>query len=119
MSDFLWCSVKDIGGLNSHSTSGSHHMDSGSGGVNASGNALSSTASHCFDKDGLELALKFFLSSTLTMRLTGINQINQQINSFNEMCNTESVVEIEKVGLQLAGKMRYDPTLLALKRSDL
>ena len=71
------------------------------------------------DKDGLELALKYFSSTTLTMRLTGINQVkgilnffliihifglqvNTNISLFNEMCNTESVVEVERVGLELA-----------------
>ena len=53
------------------------------------------------DKDGLELAMKYFSSTTLTMRLTGINQVNTNISLFNEMCNTESV-EVESVGLQLA-----------------
>ena len=56
-----------------------------------------------FDRDGLELAFKYFCSSTLTMRLTGITQINSHISLFNEMCNAESVVEVENVGLQLAG----------------
>ncbi|QQP55435.1 Ubiquitin carboxylterminal hydrolase 34like [Caligus rogercresseyi] len=55
-----------------------------------------------FDRDGLELALKYFTSSTLTMRLSGIAQINSHVNLFNELCNTESVVEVENVGLQLA-----------------
>ena len=56
-----------------------------------------------FDKDGLELAFKYFCSTTLTMRLAGITQINSHISLFNEMCNAESVVEVENVGLQLAG----------------
>ena len=38
------------------------------------------------------------------MRLAGITQINSHISLFNEMCNAESVVEVENVGLQLAGK---------------
>ena len=123
MADFLWCSIKDVaGGLVGGSGHPLHHppphphpsgSGSGGGGVHLNphhnvesggvGSNLTSS-SNCFDKDGLELALKFFLSSTLTMRLTGIGQINAQINAFNEMCNTESVVEVEKVGLQLAGK---------------
>lgn len=73
MADFLWTSAKD-------------NFDS----------------PLCLDKDGLELALKYFSSTTLTMRLTGINQVNTNISLFNEMCNTESVVEVESVGLQLA-----------------
>lgn len=56
-----------------------------------------------FDRDGLELAFKYFCSTTLTMRLAGITQINSHISLFNEMCNAESVVEVENVGLQLAG----------------
>ena len=68
MADFLWSSVKD-------------NFDS----------PLS------LDKDGLELAFKYFSSTTLTMRLTGINQVNTNISLFNEMCNTESVVEVETV----------------------
>ena len=73
MADFLWSSVKD-------------NFDS----------PLS------LDKDGLELAFKYFSSTTLTMRLTGINQVNTNISLFNEMCNTESVVEVETV--RQAGK---------------
>ena len=68
MADFLWSSVKD--NFNSPLT---------------------------LDKDGLELAFKYFSSTTLTMRLTGINQVNTNISLFNEMCNTESVVEVETV----------------------
>ena len=68
MADFLWSSVKD-------------NFDS----------PLS------LDRDGLELAFKYFSSTTLTMRLTGINQVNTNISLFNEMCNTESVVEVETV----------------------
>ena len=74
MADFLWCSVKD-------------NMES----------------PIIFDKDGLELAFKYFCSTTLTMRLAGIVQIISHITLFNEMVNTESVVEVENVGLQLAG----------------
>ena len=60
-----------------------------------------------FDRDGLELAFKYFCSTTLTMRLAGITQINSHISLFNEMCNAESVVEVENVGLQLAGMNRF------------
>ncbi|RWS07088.1 hypothetical protein B4U79_12772 [Dinothrombium tinctorium] len=42
------------------------------------------------DKEGLALALKYFTSSTLTMRLAGIAQINNYISLFNEFCQTES-----------------------------
>lgn len=42
------------------------------------------------DKEGLAMALKHFTSSTLTMRLTGITQINQYINFYIELCQTEA-----------------------------
>ena len=38
------------------------------------------------DVDGLNLALKYFNSSTLTMRLYGITQINNQISLLAEIC---------------------------------
>ncbi len=75
IADFLWSSVKE----------------------NVDG-----TPPISFDRDGLELAFKYFCSTTLTMRLGGITQINSHISLFNEMCNAESVVEVENVGLQLA-----------------
>ncbi|XP_033733471.1 ubiquitin carboxyl-terminal hydrolase 34-like [Pecten maximus] len=37
-----------------------------------------------FDKEGLDLAFKYFTCSTLTIRLAGIAQINNQINLYNE-----------------------------------
>ncbi|XP_071450552.1 ubiquitin carboxyl-terminal hydrolase 34 [Hetaerina americana] len=55
-----------------------------------------------FDRDGLDLAFKYFTSPTLTMRLTGIAQINSNINLFNEMCNNDSIIEVENVGQNLA-----------------
>ena len=55
-----------------------------------------------FDRDGLDLAFKYFTSSTLTMRLAGIAQINSHINMFNELCNNESIIEVENVGQNLA-----------------
>lgn len=55
-----------------------------------------------FDSDGLDLAFKYFTSSTLTMRLAGITQINTQISLFNEICASEPVPEAEPVGQQLA-----------------
>ncbi len=76
MADFLWCSVKDN---------------------------VDSSSSVSFDRDGLELSKKYFCSTTLTMRLAGITQINAQINMFNDLCSTDSVVEVENVGLKLAG----------------
>uniref|UniRef100_T1K3V7 USP domain-containing protein n=1 Tax=Tetranychus urticae TaxID=32264 RepID=T1K3V7_TETUR len=41
------------------------------------------------DKEGLTLALKHFTSSTLTMRLAGITQINNYINLFNDYCQSD------------------------------
>lgn len=55
-----------------------------------------------FDKDGLELAFKYFTSSTLTMRLAGIAQINSYITVFNELCNNENMIEVESIGQNLA-----------------
>lgn len=40
-----------------------------------------------FDRDGLQLAFKYFTSSTLTMRLAGISQINNHINLYGEVSN--------------------------------
>lgn len=54
-----------------------------------------------FDIEGLELAFKYFNSTTLTMRLAGMAQINTHINLFNEICTTETVGEIEIVGQKL------------------
>lgn len=54
-----------------------------------------------FDKDGLDLAFKYFTSSTLTMRLAGIAQINSHITSFNDICNSENMLEAEGVGQNL------------------
>lgn len=55
-----------------------------------------------FDRDGLELAFKYFTCSTLTMRLAGINQINSYIGVFNDLCNNENMAEAETVGQNLA-----------------
>ncbi|XP_065207082.1 ubiquitin carboxyl-terminal hydrolase puf isoform X2 [Planococcus citri] len=55
-----------------------------------------------FDKDGLDLAFKYFTSSTLTMRLAGIAQINSHITTFNDVCNSENMLEVEGIGQSLA-----------------
>lgn len=47
-----------------------------------------------FDREGLDLAFKYFTSSTLTMRLAGIAHINVHINLYNELCNSETVSEM-------------------------
>ncbi|CAL1294964.1 unnamed protein product [Larinioides sclopetarius] len=73
MFEFMWTAVKDP--LDGHAT---------------------------FDKEGLDLAFKYFSSSTLTMRLAGISQINNHINVYNELCHSESLVEAESIGNALA-----------------
>lgn len=55
-----------------------------------------------FDVDGLALAFKYFTSTTLTMRLAGMAQINTQINIFNDICTSETVAEVEIVGQKLS-----------------
>lgn len=55
-----------------------------------------------FDTEGLALAFKYFTSSTLTMRLAGMSQINAHINLFNDICTTETVAEVELIGRKLA-----------------
>lgn len=55
-----------------------------------------------FDTDGLALAFKYFTSTTLTMRLAGMAQINAHINLFNDICTSETVAEVEVVGQKLA-----------------
>ncbi|KAK3093520.1 hypothetical protein FSP39_016701 [Pinctada imbricata] len=52
-----------------------------------------------FDKEGLDLAFKYFTCSTLTIRLAGIAQINNQINLYNESCNNESMMDAERFEL--------------------
>ncbi|XP_048258866.1 ubiquitin carboxyl-terminal hydrolase 34-like isoform X4 [Haliotis rufescens] len=61
-----------------------------------------------FDKEGLDLAFKYFTCSTLTIRLAGIAQINlsisfqNQINLYNESCNNETLVDADRVGNEVA-----------------
>ncbi|XP_041355094.1 ubiquitin carboxyl-terminal hydrolase 34-like isoform X3 [Gigantopelta aegis] len=55
-----------------------------------------------FDREGLELAFKYFTCSTLTIRLAGIAQLNNQITLYNESCNNETLVDAEKVGNEIA-----------------
>ncbi|WAR19191.1 UBP34-like protein [Mya arenaria] len=55
-----------------------------------------------FDRDGLDLAFKYFTCSTLTIRLAGINQINNQITLYNDSCNNETLMDAEREGRQLA-----------------
>lgn len=55
-----------------------------------------------FDGEGLALAYKYFNSSTLTMRLAGVAQINAHIAAHNELCGGETAADAELVGQQLA-----------------
>ncbi|RVE55279.1 hypothetical protein evm_000177 [Chilo suppressalis] len=55
-----------------------------------------------FDVDGLALAFKYFNSSTLTMRLAGVAQINAHIAAHNELCAGEPAADTELTGQQLA-----------------
>ncbi|XP_061722090.1 ubiquitin carboxyl-terminal hydrolase puf [Cydia pomonella] len=55
-----------------------------------------------FDGDGLALAFKYFNSSTLTMRLAGVAQINAHIAAHNELCAGEPAQDAEVAGQQLA-----------------
>ena len=55
-----------------------------------------------FDIDGLDLAFKYFTSSTLTMRLAGITQINNQIGVLAEICVGESLPEAEAAPRHMA-----------------
>ncbi|XP_075147597.1 ubiquitinyl hydrolase 1 puf [Haematobia irritans] len=55
-------------------------------------------ASVSFDVEGLALAFKYFTSTTLTMRLAGITQINAHINIFGEI---ETVGEFEVVAQKI------------------
>lgn len=55
-----------------------------------------------FDGDGLALAFKYFNSSTLTMRLAGVAQINAHIAAHNELCSREAAADAEMTGQQLA-----------------
>lgn len=75
MADFMWTAIKDNNPLETQIT---------------------------FDADGLALAFKYFTSSTLTMRLAGMAQINTQINMFNDICTSETVAEVEMVGQKLS-----------------
>lgn len=55
-----------------------------------------------FDVDGLDLAFKYFTSSTLTMRLAGITQINNQIGVLAELCVGEALPEAESAPRSMA-----------------
>ncbi|XP_037876167.1 ubiquitin carboxyl-terminal hydrolase puf isoform X2 [Bombyx mori] len=61
-----------------------------------------------FDGDGLALAFKYFNSSTLTMRLGGVAQINAHIAAYNEMCAGEPTSDPEVAGQQLASWLTHN-----------
>lgn len=61
-----------------------------------------------FDGDGLALAFKYFNSSTLTMRLAGVAQINAHIAAHNELCAGEPATDAEVAGQQLAAWLTYN-----------
>lgn len=50
----------------------------------------STFSSVSIDRDGLRISLKYFSSSTLTMRLSGIAQINNYITMYNDLQNNPS-----------------------------
>lgn len=50
----------------------------------------STFSSLSIDRDGLQISLKYFSSSTLTMRLSGIAQINNYITMYNDLQNNPS-----------------------------
>ncbi|KAH7972033.1 hypothetical protein HPB52_005804 [Rhipicephalus sanguineus] len=54
------------------------------------------------DREGLELAFRCFVSPTLTMRLSGIAQINSHISMLNELCHNETVVGAQAMAKALA-----------------
>jgi len=54
-----------------------------------------------FDRDGLDLAFKYFLSSTLTMRLSGVTQITNHINLLNELLNSDNILDSDSLDQQL------------------
>ncbi|KAK7104124.1 hypothetical protein V1264_018890 [Littorina saxatilis] len=59
-------------------------------------------ASYTFDSLGLKMAYKWFTCSTLTSRLTGIAQINNQISIYNESMGNDSLEEAQSFGGELA-----------------
>ncbi|XP_069360601.1 ubiquitin carboxyl-terminal hydrolase puf isoform X3 [Maniola hyperantus] len=61
-----------------------------------------------FDEDGLALAFKYFNSSTLTMRLAGVAQINAHIAAHNELCAGETAADVEIAGQQLAAWLTFN-----------
>ncbi|XP_064464002.1 ubiquitin carboxyl-terminal hydrolase 34-like isoform X1 [Ornithodoros turicata] len=54
------------------------------------------------DREGLELAFRCFTSPTLTMRLSGIAQINSHISMYQELCHSETLAGAQTMGRALA-----------------
>ncbi|KAI4786493.1 hypothetical protein KUCAC02_037084, partial [Chaenocephalus aceratus] len=52
----------------------------------------SAARKHGRPDESLDLAFKYFMSPTLTMRLAGLSQITNQLHTFNDVCNNESLV---------------------------
>jgi ubiquitin carboxyl-terminal hydrolase 34 len=50
-----------------------------------------------FDRAGLDLAFRYFLCPTLTMRLAGVGQLVNYINLFNDLLNTHHMVEPDRL----------------------
>ncbi|KAL9953977.1 hypothetical protein ACROYT_G041462 [Oculina patagonica] len=48
------------------------------------------------DKDSLDLAFKYFTSSTLTVRLAGLSQIANQVHMFMDLFQTDPAAEIDR-----------------------
>ncbi|PFX25818.1 Ubiquitin carboxyl-terminal hydrolase 34 [Stylophora pistillata] len=48
------------------------------------------------DKDSLDLAFKYFTSSTLTVRLAGLSQIANQVHMFMDLFQTDPASEIDR-----------------------
>lgn len=58
----------------------------------------------CFNKESQDSAL-----STLTIRLAGLTQITNQLHTFNDMCNYESLVSAEmSIAKELADWFRIN-----------
>ncbi|CAB3983712.1 Ubiquitin carboxyl-terminal hydrolase 34 [Paramuricea clavata] len=56
-----------------------------------------------FDRDSMDLAFRYFTSSTLTVRLTGLNQITNQVHAFFEIFHNDTQVSVDVD--ELCGKL--------------
>ncbi|XP_048585971.1 ubiquitin carboxyl-terminal hydrolase 34 isoform X2 [Nematostella vectensis] len=55
-----------------------------------------------FDRDSMDLAFKYFTSSTLTIRLAGLNQIANQVHMFMDLFQANTVGEIDSMCAELS-----------------